>query len=103
LWIWFNLLLFGDSFFFVLNQLTPALESEYDGQNISPPMYRSCYRRQGKKSLSGLPTCVESVVYSRRTRCAKRKLEFDETGPSSPAKKITCVLEVDKVTTKSNV
>jgi hypothetical protein len=83
--------------------MMPSHESQYDGHEISPPMYLSCYRNERKKSIFGIGTSVESVVYSRRTKCAKRKLQFDETGPSSAVKKIACVLEVDKVTKKSDV
>ncbi|KAK2435605.1 hypothetical protein QL285_020651 [Trifolium repens] len=55
-----------------------VLMSQYE--NGSPSLKKSYFKRQRKSTKNSLSTFVETLVYSRRKSCVKRKLNFDDGG-----------------------
>ncbi|WJX53712.1 hypothetical protein P8452_39678 [Trifolium repens] len=55
-----------------------VLMSQYE--NGSPSLKKSYFKLQRKSTKNSLSTFVETLVYSRRNNCVKRKLNFDDGG-----------------------
>ncbi|KAK2383634.1 hypothetical protein QL285_071067 [Trifolium repens] len=61
---------------FIQVSLTNTVFSQYE--NGSPSLKKSYFKRQRKSTKNSLSTYVETLVYSRRKSCVKRKLNFDD-------------------------
>ncbi|WJX46020.1 hypothetical protein P8452_32857 [Trifolium repens] len=63
---------------FIQVSLTNTVFSQYE--NGSPSLKKFYFKLQGKSTKNSLSTYVETLVYSRRKSCIKRKLNFDDGG-----------------------